>query len=73
MIMDPWSKGNYSRHIREASMVEGKLPEGRSSLQQGAGKGPDGAPDLGSMAAAKQRRDREKGFPFRKFHVTENI
>src|ERR1041385_7915576 len=25
--MDPWSKENYSRHIREASMVEGKLPE----------------------------------------------
>src|SRR3954462_2008198 len=25
--MDPWSKQNYSSHIREASMVEGKLPE----------------------------------------------
>src|SRR3954470_22519122 len=26
----------------------GEAPEGRSSLWQGAGKGPDGAPDLGS-------------------------
>ena len=25
--MDPWSKVDYSRHIREVSMVEGKLPE----------------------------------------------
>src|ERR1041385_8061469 len=27
LITDPWSKINYSRHIREASMVKGKLPE----------------------------------------------
>src|SRR3954462_5301888 len=27
MITDPWSKGNYSRYIREASMVERRLPE----------------------------------------------
>src|SRR3954470_21452800 len=26
--MDPWSKGDYSRHIREASMVMDGLPEG---------------------------------------------
>src|SRR4051812_27260470 len=25
--MDPWSKGNYSRHIREASMAMEGLPE----------------------------------------------
>src|SRR4051794_20351254 len=25
--MDPWSKGDYSRHIREALMVVEKLPE----------------------------------------------
>src|SRR3954463_7381977 len=25
--MDPWSKVDYSRHIREASMAMGKLPE----------------------------------------------
>src|ERR1041385_2825556 len=27
LITDPWSKGNYSRVIREASMVERRLPE----------------------------------------------
>src|ERR1041385_5787607 len=27
MIMDPWSKVDYSRFIREASMVVEKLPE----------------------------------------------
>src|SRR3954465_6672015 len=26
--MDPWSKGDYSRHIREASMPMDGLPEG---------------------------------------------
>src|SRR3954470_24405122 len=26
--MDPWSKGNYSRHIREAFMAMDGLPEG---------------------------------------------
>ena len=27
MVMDLWSKEDYSRHIPEASMVEEKLPE----------------------------------------------
>src|ERR1041385_5126731 len=40
-----------------------EAPGGGSSLRQGAGKRSSGAPDLGS-AAAEQRRDREKGFPF---------
>ena len=44
-----------------------------SSLRQGAGKRSAGAPDLGSVAAGKQRRDREKGFCPRGFRVTENI
>src|SRR3954467_13375445 len=51
----------------------GEAPRGGSSLRQGAGKRSPGAPDLGSAAAAEQRRDREKGFPSRGFHVTENI
>ena len=50
-----------------------ETPGGRPSLRQGAGKRSSGAPDLGSAAAAKQRRDREKGFSLRKFHVTGNI
>ena len=51
----------------------GEAPGGGSSLRQGAGKRSPGAPDLGSAAAAEQRRDREKGFPSRGFSVTENI
>src|SRR3954469_25835795 len=27
MVTDPWSKGNYSRHIRKASMAMDSLPE----------------------------------------------
>src|SRR3954467_9958411 len=30
LITDPWSKGDYSRHIREASMAMDGLPEGVS-------------------------------------------
>src|SRR3954470_19771864 len=51
----------------------GEAPVGGSSLRQGAGKRSLGAPDLGSAAAAEQRRDREKGFYLRGFRVTENI
>src|SRR3954468_9140383 len=39
----------------------GEAPEGGSSLRQGAGKRSAGAPDLGSVAAAEQRRDHKKG------------
>src|SRR3954464_1392866 len=51
----------------------GEAPGGQSSLRQGAVKRSAGAPDLGSAAAAEQRRDREKGFCLRKNTVTENI
>src|ERR1041384_2887821 len=51
----------------------GEAPGGDSSLRQGAGKRSSGAPNLGSAAAAEQRRDREKGFPSRGFHVTRII
>src|ERR1041385_8687979 len=50
-----------------------EAPGGGSSLRQGAGKRSFGAPNLGSAAVAEQRRDREKGFPSRGFHVTRNI
>src|SRR3954462_11656728 len=39
----------------------GEAPGGRSSLWQGAGKRSTDAHDIGSAAAAEQRRDREKG------------
>src|ERR1041385_6355326 len=50
----------------------GEASGGDSSLRQGAGKRSSGAPDLGSAAAAEQRRDREKGFRPRGFLVTGN-
>src|SRR3954465_6580343 len=50
----------------------GETPGGGSSLRQGAGKRSSGAPNLGSAAAAEQRRDREKGFPSQGFHITRN-
>src|SRR4051812_17761730 len=50
----------------------GEAPGGVSSLRQGAGKRSPCAPDLGSVAAAEQRRDREKGFCPRGFLVTGN-
>jgi hypothetical protein len=51
----------------------GEAPGGDPSLRQGAGKRSPDAPDLGSAAAAEQRRDREKGFCLQGFCVTENI
>src|SRR4051812_39908608 len=50
----------------------GEAPGGDSSLRQGAGKRSSGAPDLGNVAAAEQRRDREKRFCPRGFLVTGN-
>src|SRR3954469_9560525 len=35
MITDPWSKGDYSRHIRKASMAMDGLPEGVSPSGRG--------------------------------------
>ena len=52
--------------------VGGEAPGGGSSLRQGARRRSSGAPDLGSAAAAEQKRDSEKGFCLRKNPVTEN-
>src|SRR3954470_19268980 len=51
----------------------GEAPGGGSSLRQGAGKRAPGAPDLGSAAAAEQRRDREKGLCPRGFRYERDI
>src|SRR6187399_301733 len=51
----------------------GEAPGGGSPLRQGAGKSSPGAPDLGSAAAAEQRRDRKKGFRPRGFRDVSNI
>ena len=51
----------------------GEAPGGGSPLRQGAGKSSPDAPDLGSAAAAEQRRDREKGFCPRGFRDDRDI
>src|ERR1041384_6958114 len=57
MIKDPWSKVDYSRHIREASMAMVGLPEGVSP----SGRVPEqllqAAPIL-----KRQRRPNREGF-----------
>src|ERR1041385_5330 len=50
---------------------EEETPGGRTSLRQGAGKRSSGAPDLGSEAAAEQRRNRKIGFCLWSFPGTE--
>ena len=71
--MDPWSKVDYSRHIREASMgVDGLpevvLPSGRVPRQRLLA-----APVLETAAAAVQRGDWEKNFDLRGFLCEGNI
>src|SRR6187399_2084624 len=51
----------------------GEAPGGGSPLRQGVGKSSPDAPDLGSAAAAEQRRDREKGFCPRGFRDERDI
>src|ERR1041384_5818246 len=55
MITDPWSKGNYSRHIREASMAMDGLPEGVSPSGRVPGRLLQAAPIL----KRRRRRNRE--------------
>ena len=47
--------------------VDGEAPGGETSLRQGAGAASLGSPDLETVAAVEQRRDREKGFWCRGF------
>src|SRR4051812_38003640 len=53
--MDPWSKGDYSRHIREASMAMDGLPEGVPPSDRVPGQLLQAAPIL------KWRRRRYRG------------
>src|SRR3954462_13818684 len=65
--MDPWSKVDYSRDIREASMVEEKLPEVNPPSGRVPGRGLLALPIL----EARWRRNRgeivKKGSVFRGF------
>ena len=58
--MDSWSKGDYSRVIREASMVVEKLPVVILPSGRVPGRVLLVLPILEAAAAAKQRWDREK-------------
>src|SRR4051812_13498318 len=53
--MDPWSKGDYSRHIREASMAMDGFPEGVPPSGRVPGQLLQAAPIL------KRRRRRYRG------------
>src|ERR1041385_7852165 len=53
--MDPWSKGDYSRHIREVSMAMDGLPEGVPPPDRVPGQLLQAAPIL------KRRRRRYRG------------
>src|ERR1041385_7069601 len=53
--MDPWSKGNYSRYIREASMAMEGLPEGIASF----GRVPEQL--LQAAPILKRRRRQNRG------------
>src|SRR3954447_12456299 len=56
LITDPWSKGDYSRHIREASMAMDGLPEGVSA----SGRVPEQL--LQAAPILKWRRRNKEGF-----------
>src|SRR3954466_6417971 len=55
LITDPWSKGNYSRHIREASMAMDGLPEGVSP----SGRVPEQLLQAAPILKRRRRRYRE--------------
>src|SRR3954452_15622067 len=55
LVTDPWSKGDYSRHIREASMAMDGLPEGVPPSGRVPGQLLQAAPIL------KRRRRRYRG------------
>ena len=65
--MDPWSKVDYSRHIREASMVVEKLPE----VIPPSGRVPGRSLLMLPILEARWRRNRgeiaKKGSVFRVF------
>src|ERR1043165_1815448 len=53
--MDPWSKGDYSRHIREASMAIDGLPEGVSP----SGRVPEQLLQAALILKRRRQRNRE--------------
>src|ERR1043165_8629181 len=66
LITDPWSKVDYSRHIREASMAMEGLPEGVSP----SGRGPEQLLQAAPILNGRRRRNREG---FQKMVVFQRI
>src|SRR3954465_1409754 len=54
--MDPWSKGNYSRYIREASMAMDGLPEGVAS----SGRVPEQLLQAAPILKRRRRQNRDE-------------
>src|ERR1044072_2831007 len=54
-ITDPWSKGDYSQHIREVSMAMDGLPEGVSP----SSRVPEQLLQAAPILKRRQRRNRE--------------
>ena len=63
--MDPWSKGDYSRHIREALMVVEKLPEINPPSGRVPGRGLLAIPILESLRRRNSGENRDAGSLFR--------
>src|ERR1043165_1611441 len=66
LITDPWSKGDYSRYIREASMAMDGLPEGVSPSD----RVPEQLLQAAPILKRRRRRNRE-GFPPRGVNIGE--
>src|ERR1044071_5338131 len=65
--MDPWSKGNYSRVIRKASIVERRLPEVGPPSGRVPGRG------LLVLPISEARRRRNRGEIAKKGSVLEGF
>src|SRR4051812_46318275 len=65
--MDPWYKGDYSRHIREVPMVVERLPEVNRPSGRVPGQDRLAAPILESRQRRNRGRYREKGSASRVF------
>src|SRR3954470_21723416 len=65
--MDPWSKVDYSRIIREASMLEEKLPEVNPPADRVPGRGLLALPILEARRQWKRGEITKKGYVFQGF------
>src|SRR4051812_36584995 len=63
--MDPWSKGDYSRHIRETLMMVEKLSEINPPSGRVPGRGLLAVPISGSRQQRNRGKNRDAGSLFR--------